>query len=74
MSVYKILEKLESIERKIDGKIVDRWITTQDVSQFTGLSISTIRRAILKGHLRCSRNTGKLLFKLSWVNNWIEGR
>ena len=28
--------------------------------------------ASAKGELKVSKKTGKLLFKVSWINNWLE--
>ena len=47
------------------------WMNIKNVSRYTGLSISTIRRAIQKGHLKCSKRTGKLLFKKNAIDGWL---
>ena len=49
------------------------WIDIKNASRFTGLSKSTIRRAIQKGQLKCSKSTGKLLFKRIAINDWLGG-
>ena len=50
----------------------NNWIDLKKVIQYTSLSASTIRRAVQKGKLKVSKKTGKLLFKVSWINNWLE--
>ena len=50
----------------------DSWIDLKKVIKYTSLSASTIRRAVQKGELKVSKKTGKLLFKVSWINNWLE--
>lgn len=48
------------------------WMDIRNASRYSGLSISTIRRAIQKGHLKCSKRTGKLLFKRMAIDRWLE--
>ena len=73
MSIITILERLDRIERKIDRKMSNRYLNIGKVSDLTSLSISTIRRAVVKGELKCSRRLGKLLFLESAVRNWLNG-
>jgi len=68
-----IIERLDRIEKKIDSKMSDRWMSTKEVSAFTGLSIATIQRALTKGELKVSRSTGKNLFRRSWIDKWLGG-
>jgi len=37
------------------------------------MSESTIRRAVKRGTLKASQSTGKLLFKVSSVDRWLNG-
>ena len=73
MSIITILERLDRIERKIDRKMSNRYLNIGKVSDLTSLSISTIRRAVVKGELKCSRRLGKLLFLESAVRKWLNG-
>ena len=73
MSVIAVLERLDRIERKIDRKMSNRYLNIGKVSDLTSLSISTIRRAVAKGELKCSRRLGKLLFQESAVRKWLNG-
>ena len=73
MSIITILERLDRIERKIDRKMSNRYLNIGKVSDLTSLSISTIRRAVVKGELKCSRRLGKLLFQESAVRKWLNG-
>ena len=57
-----IREQLERIEKKIDGNFKNQFLSINEVSNLTSLSASTIRRAIDKGELKCSKKLGKLLF------------
>ena len=67
-------EQIEQLRKKIDDKLLDRWFSTKEVCQYTGLSVKTVFRAIRLGSLKVSRGTGKNLFRRSWVDKWIEGR
>ena len=70
---YKILEEIRDLKSLIHGKLSERWLTITDVTQYTALSESTIRRAVRKGELKCSKRTGKLIFKKSNVERWLNG-
>ena len=72
-NLIPIREQLERIEKKLDGKLKDKFLTLLQVFELVSLSPSTIYRAIRKGELRCSKNTGKLLFLESNVMRWING-
>lgn len=67
-----IKDQLDRIERKLDGKYDNRYLSIVEVSNFVSLSSSTIRRAVTKGELKCSRRSGKLLFQESDVRRWIN--
>ncbi len=71
--ITRILNQLDSIEKKVDGKDSKRFLDINQVAQLTSLSQSTIRRAIRKGELKCSKKLGKLLFKVEWIDKWLEG-
>jgi len=68
-----LIEKLDRIEKKLDGKITNPYMDIQQTSEFTSLSISTIRRAVNRGELNCSRKLGKLLFQESDIQRWLNG-
>ena len=67
-----IREQLNRIENKIDGKYTNRYLGINQVSTLVNLSNSTIRRAVSKSTLKCSRRLGKLLFLESDVRKWLE--
>lgn len=68
-----IIEQLDRIEKKLDGNFKNQFLSINQVSKLTSLSTSTIRRAIKKGQLKCSKKLGKLLFLESDVRKWISG-
>ncbi|MBC8403522.1 MAG: helix-turn-helix domain-containing protein [Candidatus Marinimicrobia bacterium] len=67
-----VLEKLDEVKNLIRNDVRDRWLNMTQVCQYTNLSESTIRRAINRGILRVSRKTGKNLFRISWVDSFLE--
>ena len=73
IDLIPIGEQLNRIEKKIDRKVSNRYLDINKVSDFTSLSVSTIRRAVQKGELKCSRKLGKLLFQESDVRRWLNG-
>ena len=68
-----IREQLERIEKKLDGNFKNQFLSINEVSKLTSLSPSTIRRAIARGELKCSKRLGKLLFQESDIRRWING-
>ena len=74
MTEYAILERLERIEKLIlDGRMSDRWISLDEAIKYSGLSESTLRRAIQIGRLKVSKQTGKLMFQISWIDRFLGG-
>ena len=67
-----IKEQLERIEKKLDGEYNDKFLSINQVAKYTSCSPSTIRRAINRGELKCSRRLGKLLFRKSAIDRWLE--
>jgi len=68
-----IREQLDRIEKKLDGSFKNQFLSINEVSKLTSLSTSTIRRAIDRGKLKCSKKLGKLLFQESDVRRWLNG-
>ena len=68
-----IREQLDRIEKKLDGSFKNQFLSINEVSNLTSLSASTIRRAIYRGELKCSKKLGKLLFQESDVRRWLNG-
>lgn len=69
----RLIELLNEIKTLILGKVNERWLTLKEVSDYAFISESTIRRAIVKGDLKSSKVTGRLLFKVSSVDRWLNG-
>ena len=73
IELIPIREQLERIEKKLDGTFSNKFLSINQVSALVSLSSSTIRRAVAKGELKCSRRLGKLLFLESDVRKWLNG-
>ena len=71
--IAPIMEKLDIILKKLDTKQNDRYLSINQVCNLTSLSPSTIRRAVAKGELKCSKRVGKLLFQEDAVRKWLSG-
>ena len=69
-----IREQLKKIEEKLDGKITNRFLDINAVTIFSSCGASTIRRAVARGQLKCSKKVGKLLFLESDVRKWLAGK
>ena len=68
-----IQEQLNRIEKKLEGKLSNKFLDINAVSTFVSCSVSTIRRAVARKQLRCSKKIGKLLFLEADVRRWIDG-
>ena len=73
IELLPIREQLERIEKKLDGNFSNKFLSINQVATLVSLSPSTIRRAVEKGELKCSRRLGKLLFQESDVRKWLNG-
>jgi|TARA_B100000315_G_scaffold241489_1_gene262414 excisionase family DNA binding protein len=67
-----ILNKLNEILQYVKSTDPSRYMTIKEVSDFCGISDSTIRRNISKGVLKCSKRTGKVLLKVVDVERWLN--
>ena len=71
--ILPIIEKLDRIEKKLDSRFSNKYLSINQVSNLTSVSTSTIRRSLAKGELKCSRRLGKLLFLESDIRKWLNG-
>ena len=70
---YRIIELLQELKSIILGeKKDDKWIGINEASEYCGVSTATLRRNVGKG-LKASNTTGKLLFKKSDLEEWLNG-
>ena len=69
---HAIMERLDRIEKKLDGNTTNRYLDIIEASTYTSLSVSTLRRYISRGELKCSRKLGKILFKEADIDRWLK--
>ena len=57
-----------------DGKIDSgEFEVMQDIIQYTKLSYATLMRYIMRGNLKVSKQTGRILARRSKVDEWLNG-
>lgn len=67
-----ILDEIRNLKSSLLDISQDRWLNIKEICKYSGLSESTIHRAIHKGELKVSKKTGKNLFRISWVDRWLN--
>ena len=72
-STYRMNEILDEILDTIKKDKPNEWLTIRQVVNYTKLSEPTIRRYIRSGSIKVSKETGRLLFKKSYVDKWLNG-
>ena len=74
MDSYRLIELLQEIKSLITNKPKpDKWLDIAAASDYCSVSRSTLRRHILSGSLSASKQTGKTLFKRSFLEDWLNG-
>ena len=73
-STYRTNEVLNEILDIVKKGCPDEWLTIRQAVNYTKLSQPTIRRYVRKGKLKASKNTGRLLFKKSDLDQWLESK
>ena len=69
----RIIEKLNEILGLLKGKALpDGWMDIGQVSEYSSMSRSSIRRSCSIGTLKHSDQHGKFLFRKSDVESWIQ--
>ena len=65
-----VLDELRDIVQEKSSNV---WMDISETVKYSSVSESTIRRAVRKGELKVSKATGKLLFKIEWIDRWLCG-
>ena len=73
MTEFVIIEKLDEILSVLKKRENNKWFNIQETIKYSCCSDSTIRRAMKKGELKVCGRPGKLLFKISDVDRWLNG-
>ena len=73
MNDYRTIELLRELKTLILGQPKkDKWIDINEASEYTSVSSSTLRRNIKDGNLKASKKLGKILFKKSDLESWLN--
>ena len=71
---YRIVELLKEIKGLLVGKEkTDKWIDIKEASEYSSVSPTTLRRNVDSGKLNASKQLGKMLFKESDLEQWLNG-
>jgi len=70
--IINLLDEVRRLRCTILDRDEDKWLGIKEACEYTSLSESTIRRNVDKGDLRVSRRTGRLLFKISWLEKFLS--
>ena len=74
MDSYRLIELLKEIKSLLTKKSKpDKWLDIAAAADYCSVSRSTLRRHISQGSLSASNKTGKTLFKLSNLEQWLNG-
>lgn len=75
ITLIEINMRLSNLEKLVRSIVLpDQWIDIEDAAvDYSGTSKSTIDRAVKKGILKCSKRTGKRLFRRSDIDRWLDG-
>ena len=66
----KILQELKEL-RALIQKNVPIWLSIKDSVEYSGLSESSIRRAIQSGQLTANKVGGKWLIRCQWLETYL---
>jgi len=73
MSEFRTIELLNEIKELLTTKeSTDNWLDINDASKYTTVSMATLRRNVKDNKLKASTRLGKLLFKRSELENWLN--
>ena len=66
-----IVEEIREIKSLIKNK-VHRWLSLKDCVKYSGLSLSSLRRAIWSGRLRAKKPQGKYVIRVDWLEKYLN--
>ena len=72
MNNSRLIETLEKIEKYISEGNREKWLNINAVKEYTSLSVGKIRRSVANGQLKSSKKAGRLLFKITWIEKWLN--
>ena len=69
MENQAILNKIKAL---IKTNVPQKWLSIKDCAKYSGLSESTIRRAMQSGQLKANKVGGKWLIKSEWLERYLS--
>ena len=74
MTEYRVIELLQELKSIMLGKKKDdSWMDINKASKYCDVSSATLRRNVESNRLKASKQTGKMLFKKSDLEDWLNG-
>ena len=71
---YRVIELLQELKSIMLGsKKDDSWMDINKASKYCDVSSATLRRNVESNRLKASKQTGKMLFKKSDLEDWLNG-
>ena len=71
---YRVIELLQELKSIMLGsKKDDSWMDINKASKYCDVSCATLRRNVKANKLIASQETGKMLFKKSHLEEWLNG-
>ena len=71
---YRVIELLQELKSIMLGKKKDdSWMDINKASKYCDVSSATLRRNVESNRLKASKQTGKMLFKKSDLEDWLNG-
>ncbi len=67
----RIVEMLAELKSMMHSYHLNKWMDMRQVTAYSSLGESSVRRAIDSGRLRVSKKTGKLLFRREWIDRFL---
>ena len=68
----RIIELLKEIKSMLTPTSNDKWLDLNQASEYTNLSVSSLRRVIRNGSLKASDRLVKKLMKISEIEKWLS--
>ena len=62
---------LNEIKALIKTNVPQKWLSIKDCVKYSGLSESTIRRAMQSGQLTANKVGGKWLIRYQWLESYL---
>ena len=62
---------LNEIKALIKTNVPQKWLSIKDCVEYSGLSESSIRRAIQSGQLKANKVGGKWLIRHQWLESYL---